>query len=94
MRKTLRSPDHTRFIALLTAVRRRAGMTQHALAAKLHRAQSFVAKYENGERRIDIVEFVEIARTMGAEPLELFREFLAGDTQIGRQIGRKRRKVR
>jgi transcriptional regulator with XRE-family HTH domain len=47
------------------------------LATKLRRPQSFVAKYEGGERRIDVIEFIAIARALGADPLKLFKEFLA-----------------
>ena len=43
-------------------------MTQAVLAGKLERPQSFVAKYEKGERRLDVVEFLEIARQLGADP--------------------------
>ena len=44
-----------------------ADLTQHELAKRLRRPQSFVAKYEGGERRIDVVEFVTICRAIGAD---------------------------
>lgn len=78
MRKSLGSDDHRRLVDLLVAVRHKAGIRQQGLAKKLGRPQSFVAKYESGERRIDVVEFIAIARAMGAEPLKLFRELLSG----------------
>ena len=53
-------------------------MTQQALADKLDHHQSFVSKYENGERRLDVVEFVTIVRALDADPLRLFRDFLTG----------------
>lgn len=56
--KTLRSPQHDLLIEELRRVRRQAGMTQAVLAGKLGVAQSFVAKVENAERRLDVVEFV------------------------------------
>lgn len=77
MEKSLKSAEYARLIDLLVAVRHRAGIRQHALARKLGKPQSFVAKYEGGERRIDLVEFVAIARAMEADPLRLFRDFLA-----------------
>jgi len=40
--------------------------------------QSFIAKYEGGERRIDVVEFIAIARALGADPVKLFRDYVAG----------------
>ncbi len=93
MRKTLHSPDYARFLGLLTGARRRAGHTQQALAAKLGRPQSFVAKYENGERRIDVVEFVTIARALNADPAKLFNEFLAGERGAAGPSHRRKSRV-
>lgn len=77
MEKSLKSAEYARLIALLVAVRQKAGVRQHGLAKKLGKPQSFVAKYEGGERRIDLVEFVAIARAMDADPVKLLRDFLA-----------------
>lgn len=44
------------------------------LAEKLRRPQSFVSKYERGERRIDVVEFLDIARAVGLDAHEVIRE--------------------
>ncbi|MBR1270315.1 helix-turn-helix transcriptional regulator [Bradyrhizobium sp. AUGA SZCCT0222] len=77
MQKSLKSAEYTRLVALLVAVRKDAGVRQHTLAKKLGRPQSFIAKYEGGERRIDVVEFVAIARALGADPVRLFRDFTA-----------------
>jgi hypothetical protein len=41
--------------------RKKAGMTQAGFAAKLGRLQSFVAKYEGSERRLDVAEFICVA---------------------------------
>ncbi len=78
MQKSLKSAEYARLIATLVAVRKDAGVRQQALAKKLGRPQSFIAKYEGGERRIDVVEFIEIARALGADPIKLFRDFAAG----------------
>ncbi len=76
MRKTLRSSDYRFFLDLLRKARQDAGLTQQELAGKLRKPQSFVAKYETGERRIDVVEFVELARALGADPAALFDDFV------------------
>ena len=73
MQKSLKSAEYTRLIALLVAVRHKAGIRQQALARKLGKPQSFVAKYEGGERRIDVVEFLAISRAIGADPLGIIR---------------------
>jgi transcriptional regulator with XRE-family HTH domain len=77
MQKSLRSPEYSRLIDILVAVRHKAGVRQQTLAKKLGRPQSFIAKYEGGERRIDVVEFVTIVRALGADPVRLFSDFVA-----------------
>jgi transcriptional regulator with XRE-family HTH domain len=78
MQKSLRTPEYTRLIATLVAARKGADVRQQALAKKLGRPQSFIAKYEGGERRIDVIEFVAIARALGADPVKLFGDFVTG----------------
>jgi len=82
MTKSLRSPRQIQLQKRLAEARAKAGLTQMQLADKLHRPQSFVAKYEGGERRIDVVEFCEIAAALGADPVALFQEFLGEKPQI------------
>jgi transcriptional regulator with XRE-family HTH domain len=71
--KSLRSPEHVRLIELLIAAREKADMTQQQLADKLGKHQSFVAKYEGGERRIDVIEFLHIARALGFDASRAIR---------------------
>ena len=84
MRKTLGSPDHERFLELLVKTRRDAGLTQHAVAERVERPQSFVAKYENGERRLDVLEFVSVARALGVDPVALLAEFVSAGSRRSR----------
>jgi transcriptional regulator with XRE-family HTH domain len=71
--KSLHTPEYAAFCALLIAARHKAGRTQHAVAKRLRRPQSFVAKYERGERRLDVVEFMQVARALEADPVRLLR---------------------
>jgi transcriptional regulator with XRE-family HTH domain len=53
--------------------RKAADLTQHDLAKRLKKPQSFVAKYEGGERRLDVIEFLGITRAMGADPVRILK---------------------
>jgi len=56
--KTLRTPEHVYLCQRLRQVRLDAGLTQADLAERLDKPQSFVAKVETQERRLDLIEFV------------------------------------
>ncbi|RUW54087.1 XRE family transcriptional regulator [Mesorhizobium sp. M1A.F.Ca.ET.072.01.1.1] len=71
MPKSLRSPRHQQFLDQLVTLRKAQGLTQAEIAEKLGRPQSFVAKYEGGERRLDVVEFLDVAAALGADPCEI-----------------------
>lgn len=58
----------------MIAARKDANMTQATLAKALEKPQSFVAKYENGERRLDVVEFLVVTHAIGIDPCEILRE--------------------
>jgi len=51
-----------------------AGFTQRQLAAQLKRSNSFVWKIEAGERQVNVLEFMEIARILGLRPSALMKE--------------------
>lgn len=72
--KSLRTPEHKKLVALLVAAREKAGLTQQQLAERLNKPQSYIAKYEGGERRIDVVEFISIARALNFDPARAVRE--------------------
>ena len=72
--KQRRSPRHRTLIAAIVASRQAAGLTQRQLAAKLKRSNSFVWKLEAGERQLNVLEFIEIARTLGVKASKLMAE--------------------
>jgi transcriptional regulator with XRE-family HTH domain len=61
MVKSLHSRQYTIFRDLLAQAREDIGMTQVQVATKLGKPQSYVSKYESGDRRLDVTEFVQIA---------------------------------
>lgn len=68
MPRSRRSPRRARLQELLVERRQSSGLTQAQLALRLGRPQSFVSKYETGERRLDVVEFLEVAEALAADP--------------------------
>lgn len=76
MPKSLRTPRQQHLQQLLIKLRKSKSLTQTDVARKIGRPQSFVAKYEGGERRLDVVEFVEVARALDADPCEVLAELL------------------
>ncbi|WP_037462649.1 helix-turn-helix domain-containing protein [Sinorhizobium fredii] len=60
-------------IDLLIAARRDAGLTQAQVGERLRQRQTFVSKYELGERRLDAAEFVAVSRAIGVDPHALIR---------------------
>jgi len=67
MTKSVFSRPYQVLIEELINARKAAGMTQQQVADALGKPQSFVAKYENGERRLDLVEFLQLARAIGLD---------------------------
>jgi ribosome-binding protein aMBF1 (putative translation factor) len=72
--KSVFTEKYERFRERLVSGRKAAGLTQMQLAERLSRPQSFVSKYERGERRLDVVEFLEVARAIGVDPFRLLKE--------------------
>jgi transcriptional regulator with XRE-family HTH domain len=71
--KSVHSPEQAAFCELMTKARKKAGLTQQEVAKRLKKPQSFIAKYEGGERRIDVVEFLAITSAIGADPVKILR---------------------
>ena len=60
----------------LSDARRSEGLTQKEVANKLTRPQSFVSKYEKGERRLDVVEFVAVCHALKVDPVAVLENIM------------------
>lgn len=69
-----RSPVHLALQRILIERRKAVGLTQAALAERLGRPQSFVAKVEGGERRLDVPELLELAEGLGCQAEDIVTE--------------------
>lgn len=61
---------------VLIDARHAAGLTQSEVAERLSRPQSFVSKLEQGERRLDVIEFIHVCRALNANPVVVLNKIL------------------
>ena len=59
---------------VLVSARERAGLKQSDVAAKLGMPASYLSKIENGTRRLDVIELLQIAEAMEVDPASIVRE--------------------
>ncbi len=74
MTKSVFTSKYEQFRLLLVAARKKARISQAQLADKLSRPQSFVSKYERGERRLDVIEFEQVADALKIEPVRFLKK--------------------
>lgn len=77
MEKSRRSAEYEHLAGVLRALRREGGLTQRDVAGRLGTPQSFVSKYESGERRLDVVELARIAEALGSSLAVVVERFEA-----------------
>ena len=73
VKKNIRLDQQKKLIVLLRGIRIDAGLTQSELASRLSRDQTFVSKYESGERRLDILELREVCQAIGTDFVTFIR---------------------
>jgi ribosome-binding protein aMBF1 (putative translation factor) len=66
-------------IEALVTERKRQGLSQYEFAARLGRQQHFISRYETGERRLDVIEFTDIAASLGLDFCKLLMAHGAGN---------------
>ena len=74
--KALRSPRHRALCAVLAAARKAAGLSQQELALRLKTSQTVIARIEIGERRIDVIEFIDLSRVLKIDPREIVSQLM------------------
>ena len=84
MRDSLRSPRQKQLRTLLRNLRERRRLTQTDVATRLAKPQSFVAKYEGGERRLSVIEFIDVVGALEANPTDVLQQLIKAIEQIKR----------
>ena len=77
MQKSLSSSKQRSFLELLRQVREEAGLRQIDVADRLDQPQSFVSKYESGERRLDLLELELVCVACDTDLVEFVRRYRA-----------------
>jgi len=75
-RSWVTSDAYERMVRTLVEARLQAELTQRDLAQRLGKPRSYVSKIETKERRLDLVEFVELAEALGIDPIGLFTRII------------------
>lgn len=73
VKKTISIPEYQNLCEELRKARQEAGLLQAGLAKKLRKPQSFVSRVEDGQRRLDIFEFLFYTRAINLDPYQLLR---------------------
>lgn len=71
--KTIYQESYLRLIDALVKGRKTAGLTQMQVAEKLAKPQSYVAKVEGADRKLDVMEFVALCKVIQQDPSELIK---------------------
>lgn len=77
MPSSLHTHHYQIFRSLLVSAREKSGLTQVQIATKLGKPQSYISKYERGERRLDFSEFIELADILGVDVVEFIEDYRA-----------------
>lgn len=80
---TLYSHQHVRMCSILRRERKLAGLSQAELAKKLEKSQSYVAKFENGQQRLDVIEFLNVCAALNYPAANVVAELEAWGIKSG-----------
>ena len=77
MGRHLRSAKHRALVAAIVEARTATGLSQREFALRLKRSNNFVWRIEAGERQVNVLDFIEIAKAAEVEPDELIRRVVS-----------------
>jgi transcriptional regulator with XRE-family HTH domain len=81
MPSSLHSYHYQIFRSLLVSAREKSGLTQIQIAERLGKPQSFISKYERGERRLDLTEFIKLADALEIDIVDFINRYQVAITQ-------------
>jgi len=87
---TIATKRHKRLVEILVAARKEKRVRQAELARRVGKTQTFVARIEAGQRRIDAIELLSLCRIIGVDPIKVIRKVLKIEDELWRANGRGR----
>jgi transcriptional regulator with XRE-family HTH domain len=76
MAASIHTPQYEKFRLLIQEAREKKELTQAGLASRLGKPQSYVSKYESGERRLDVIEFLQVCRALDIAPMSVIKKLV------------------
>lgn len=80
MRTEIHSEEHRRLRDILRRERLAAGLRQSDVAERTGRSQAYISKFEKGDLRLDVIDFVRICQTIGCDPHRVLDEAMTAST--------------
>lgn len=77
MRNEIYSQEHKALRKIMRRERKAAGLKQSEVAKKTNRSQAYISKFENGDLRLDVIDFVRFCEAIGCDPHEVLREIFS-----------------
>lgn len=71
---SLRRVEYATFLSLLIQARIQSGLSQSEVARRVGLSQPAMSALENGSRRMDVIEFLDLAKAVGFDPCQLLSE--------------------
>ncbi len=74
MRNEIYSKEHRKLREILKRERKSARLRQSDIAKQTNRSQAYISKFENGDLRLDVVDFMKICTVIGCDPFAVLKE--------------------
>lgn len=74
-----RNPRYDQLHRALIEARQSRLLTQLEVASRLGKPQSYISKYESGERRLDVIEFLQVCSALNIKPISILRRLDPND---------------
>jgi transcriptional regulator with XRE-family HTH domain len=91
---TIVTKRHKRLVEILVAARKSAGVRQAELARRVGKTQTFVTRFEAGQRRIDVIELLALCEIIGIDALKVIRNLLKVEGELWTPHGSSPRRRR